>query len=523
MKTKQLALFSFDVCWHIFGLYIVPFFWKLTPKPKNSRFLIRFPARAIKGDYYNLIPNNQKPRIGKLYVQRHQASHDHFDISIVDSGERELFRGAVSKRDISKIFPTKSPTAFARQPQHRSGRFGYDWSGEIKNGYGKGIQTLLVEEPIEIMRTNSDKISFNIYSNEMFGEYSLIRGNSPKQGPGLWMCVRRILKEPAIKGKNDYSLVSNQREDGRMPDITKMEKKIAGRPISIEIKADGGANLMEFGEKENHIWSWRDGKKSPTIWLHHKFPEIRDDVHQDLQGTIVRGELVYSKYGTGELPIYRAIGKEHPGLVARFSIIKNPLESRIEQAKIGGNAGFIIYDIERYNNKSIPELSYNDKYRLAVDIAKKSKYIYVPKRYNSIKEGWSDVTKNNAEGLIIKLLDEPSPKNGVGENWFKMKQQDFFDARIVGWKPLIRKNGEVDNTRVGKLVCKMPKGEVGVGTGLTDFERLWYAKNIKKILSDRSIIKIKGQRESSNGSIFAPVYKGPHLDKSNGVLTELAL
>ena len=488
---------------------------------------------AVKQSNYNEIPENAKPRVGKLYIQRHEASHLHHDVSIVDADGIELFRGAVSKDQITRLFPIGDTirTSFARQPQHSKGLYGYNWSGEIKEGYGKGIQTVVFKEDIEIHKSHvKGEIVFSVYKSDtnkvITGKFALIDMKKDQ----AWICSRMKPEEPTIKGKNEFKLISNESGSKTPTKALELESKLAGegKAFTIETKIDGGANLIEFNKAGNKIYSWRDGKREKTIFLQDKFPEIRDDIHPEFNGTIARGELIWvpnRKLTPGF--IFKDYGFEHPNLLAKFSLINNPIKSRYEQKVCKGQAAIVIYDLAKQNGRSCKNLTYREKLKIMEQIAHEHKRVFVPKRFDSVEDGWNNVVvKRGGEGLIIKLLDEVTPDpqfNPDAQAWWKVKKTDSHDLKIVGWKPLVRKSGQVDKSQMGVLVVENGEIHTEVGSGFTEYQREWFAAHADEVIDNDSVIKVKAHRQTEGGSLHGPVYLGVHNEKSEGPILELGL
>lgn len=526
-----LTLTALDVGVELFQIFVDP--WIKQKIRTSIRSHVQQPATRLSD--YNDIPENAKPRIGKLFIQRHDASHLHHDVSIVDANGIELFRGAVSKSDIAKLFPMGDTirTSFARQPQHSKGLYGYDWSGEIKQGYGKGTQYVVFKEDIEIHKTHKHgEIIFSVHKTDtnkvIVGKFALI--DMKNKEDTAWICSRMKPEDAKIKGKNEYKLISSKSGTNTPEDALKLEEKLKqdGQEYVVESKLDGGANLIKFGEYENKIYSWRDGKREKTIYLQDKFPEIRDDCSGRWEGTVGRGELVYVPNRRITPGIYfQEFGFEHPNLLAKFSIIQNPIRSRYEQRIGKGQSAFIIYDIAKVRGASAAKLTYREKLEIMESIANDHRRVFVPKRFDSVESGWkSVVVKRGGEGLIIKLLDEVTPDpqfNPEAQAWWKVKKTDAHDLKIVGWRPLIRKNGDIDKSQMGVLLVENTEIHTEVGTGFTEFERKWFAEHIDEVIDNDSVIKVSAHHVTDHNSLHGPVYKGVHLEKSSGPILELSL
>ena len=490
---------------------------------------------ALRGSHYNMIVDDNKPRQGTLYIQRHDASHLHHDISIVDKDGTELFRGAVSKTKLNQLFPkTGGKSAFARQPQHTSGKFGYDFTGTIERGYGKGRQDVVFREPIEILRTKSDTVRFNLYKSDtsqgLEGSYAFVKGQDvSERGPGLWIVTHANISRPDFKGKNDFRTITNTKGSQELPEgARQLQEQLQrdGIKYTVEVKADGGANMFELGKKENRIWSWREGKRSPTIFLHNKFPNLRDDIHPEFHRTMGRGELVYVPGRLARGIQFPGVGREHPNMIAKFSLIGDPMRSRLEQKIAGGTSAMMMYDLQRFKGKLVNKMTYGEKMVMMDEISSYYRHYYSPKRWTDVAEAWDYVvTKRGGEGLVVKLVDEPTPDQNFGKfpAWWKIKAADTHDLRIIDWEPLVRKTGEVDRSRVGVLVVENGKRRSEVGSGFTDYERQWYAKHMDEVIKHDSIIKVKAHRVTDSGGLHGPVYRGVHVNKSDGPVLELGL
>ncbi|HLD91476.1 MAG TPA: hypothetical protein VI911_10810 [Patescibacteria group bacterium] len=527
-KKIAVVLTMVDIGAELFSTFVEPWL-----KSRTRRFIRDRYKPAIRLNNFNKIPENKKSRVGKLYIQRHEALHLHHDISIVDADGIEIFRGAVSKGEIERLFPQGDVvrTSFARQPQHSKGKYGYNWSGIIQEGYGRGTQTVVFNEDIELLKTHSKgEILFNIYKTDtnrsITGRFALI---DPKDSKGNWICSRRKYDEPQIKGKNKFKLIAGTTGRDVPPKAFDLEKKLKenNQAYIIEAKIDGAANLIRFDKSGNQIYSWREGKRESTIFLQDKFPDIRDDIHSEFHGTIARGELIYvpgRRITRGQ--VFKDYGFEHPHLLAKFSLISNPLRSRSEQQIQKGQSAIVIYDLAKVNGRSAKSLTYREKHKIMAKIADNHTYVYVPEQFDSVRNGWKAVVeKRRGEGLVIKLLDEVTPDpqfNPEAQAWWKIKKTDFYDCKIVGWEPLETKSSKIDKTRIGALHCKIDGlGNTDVGSGFTDYERKWFAKNIDEVINNDSIIKIKGHHITDSGSIHGPVFDSVHFEKSEGPILEL--
>lgn len=488
----------------------------------------------VKSNTFNKIPENLVPRVGRLVIQKHDASHKHFDISIIE-GKEEIFRGAVTKKEMESLFPKTSArsTSFVRQPQHE---VSYSTKTpdvfEIPKGeYGAGTVERVFDQPIDIHKTESGKVSFSIYTGGLEGKYTLVDGKKPNKA---WFCVRS--KDPIadVLGKPKFRMIGKNNNKEITPEmLSEIDKYLTSKDgqkheAVYEEKLDGGNNYFKFKKDGNLIWSHRASKKTGDAIFHQdNYEHLRDEIHPELEDTVVRAEIVYSDGKVSRLQgkFFKAKGKQHPSIVAGLSNKKNPFESR--DSRKDGNVSLVIWDIDKYKGKSVKHLNYDEKLVFMDFIAEKSKNIFVSRRWKNIEEAWNTVVKKEGgEGVVVKRLDLPSPQpdGGIVNTWLKAKSHEFIDVSVIGWEPLkFSDTKKPDDTRLGKFFVKDDKGrKFEVGSGIPEFERKWFRKNIDKILEGDPVIKVRFDAETEK-AVLKGVYKGVHYEKSDGKITELSL
>lgn len=486
----------------------------------------------VKNEQLNIVSLNHKSRIGILVIQKHNASHMHYDISIIDENKEEIFRGSVTKKEMSDLFPTTGKaTNFIQQPKHESS-YTLDTPNKFiipEGEYGAGEVERVFKEFIDIHKTEPEKISFSIYS-KIPGRYSLIKRKNS------WLCIRKNDPIADINGKAQLRLIGKQDNkkitDEIKKDINKyiIDKK-SGKQFEYvsEEKIDGGNNYLKFSNSGNIIWSHRLSKtNNKPIFHHNKYSHLRDEIHPEFENTVVRGELVFSDGNIKRIDnkFYQSNGGQYANIISGLSNTKNPFESREAQKIEKGNISFVIWDIHKYKGKNVEKLSYGEKLQFMDEIASKSKNIFVSRRFSSPEEAWNKiVNEEGGEGIVIKRLDLPSPQpdGGIKNTWLKLKSHDSKDCKIIGWAPLKKVSGIIDNERLGKFVVEDKEGrKFEVGSGIPDFERRWFRKNIDNIIKGESIIKVRYDSESET-ALQKPVYEGVHYEKSDGIITELSL
>lgn len=477
---------------------------------------------------------NNKARIGRLVIQKHDASHKHFDVSIID-GKEEIFRGAVTKSELDKLFPKTSSksTAFVRQPQHdlkyllkTPDKF------EIPEGYGKGTVERVFNNQIEIHKTDNNKISFSIYDDILKGRYSLQHRKA-----GFWQCIRKKEEVPTISGRGNFKKVNGN--DTKSKELTpEMRKQIdkfiidkksgAKYPVIYEEKYRGGCVFLKLDNDGNTIWSHRKSKTTGKAIFHHdKFPEIRDEIHPEFDGTELYGELLFVKGNIKRLDgkFFKSNGRQLENIISKLSNTKNPLESRESKKLEKGETGFVVWNIHKYKGKNVENLTYGEKITLIDSITEKSKKLYSPRRFDDLDKAWKTIViDEHGEGLVVKRLDITTPQpDTVGTGaWLKIKDKDFIDARIIGWKPTTKITGIIDDSLVGEFTVQ---DENGINfscpaTGCSHIQRKWIRENIDKILKDESIIRV-GYEGIVKDKPLKPVFNSIHTEKSEGIILKL--
>ncbi len=104
----------------------------------------------------------------KIYVvQEHHASHLHWDF-------RLEFNGVLKSWALPKIPPTRAGVKrlAVQVPDHEKSYANF--SGEIKEGYGKGTVKIWDNGTYDLVEKDSEKIIINIHGKKLMGVYVLL-------------------------------------------------------------------------------------------------------------------------------------------------------------------------------------------------------------------------------------------------------------------------------------------------------------------------------------------------------------
>lgn len=520
----------------VYGSFIVSPLQGLL-KQRIMRVKPRSLTKAIKTSRHNWlpfgharglrrIPENYEPRVGTLVVQEHDASHHHYDVSIIDEDGRELFRGARTAKHINDIFPTdKIKKSWAQQPEHDSS-YVLGFEGVIKEGYGAGTVKQALKTPVEIIKSTPDKISFHLY-DEYAGQYAMMRKGTD------WLVIKK-------------------KYDNRIPDQKfkfKSKTELELKDHIYEHKVDGHFTEVKLGE-HNKVNSWRISKRTGmSINYDDKLPKIRNFDASDYKGTKLKCEMVFfdGKLNRGapklilgksshsllslqlsvvypKERVFLPIGAERPAWLAG-RLNSKVWKSREDFNNSKGNVALIILDIKSYKGKDITGWNYIDKIQLMDEIAKEVDFLYVPRRDMNGNRLWNKIVlEEGREGLVAKPLFQPSAYQDSDSIWVKCKNRDETDVRIIAINPLIRKSGIIDPNMMGSLGVTDGKETWNVGSGFSEFQRKFIMEHSNEILTSESVIKIRiDPKLEARRKPHAPSFIAAHPDKSDGIITEMDL
>ena len=272
---------------------------------------------------------------------------------------------------------------------------------------------------------------------------------------------------------------------------SKFEGKIKGK-VSMSLKMDGIRNSALI-EKGNIKHISRQGKIVDGL------EEINNALREfDLDGYFVDGELIrINKEGIPSDDNFRLTTK----IVNSKSFYKEGLE-------------FVVFDIvpieDYYMGKS--GLTYEKRLQLMEElIGEGNEFIRLVPKFgitddvNEIYEKLHEVTSNGDEGLMLNTLSGVYAFGKRPKDILKVKKMQTCDIRCLR----VEEGTGKYKGKLGKIICNYKGYELGVGSGFTDEERVFYWNNPDEIVG--KIIEVQYFEESKNEkgelSVRFPVFK----------------
>lgn len=397
-----------------------------------------------------------------------------------------------------RTFPPKERSVLAFEGQPHSVD---DFDGEIKEGYGAGIKTLLYTGPaiikrntwkgpevslrkinihlhkakragehydlvVEGLKPGTKMFEMNVPSGEFKGRYAFIRPEGGKYEEGYMLCVP-MKDRSIVLPKPSFKLMS----------VDKLAEIDANPDDYIaEWKPDGGLAVAHIVDDRAIFTSHREqapayyDKLPHAEWLTNKSPYLTNRTlfpHVDLDGTVLFVELF------------------HPEGAARVGGILNAnADNSVKLQVERGPISVIIWDIAKLNGKDVSKLPYAERRVLIEQLgsqihrfnpywstvpAVKDHFVDFYKKIISDKRGlpW-------AEGIVLKKGSE-SEQSG-----YKIKHRDTYDVIV---DEVLEGSGKYKGT-AGKLVVRTtargPQGEVG-SLAVPDIQRDWIWEHRDKL------------------------------------------
>ncbi|MGO8789753.1 MAG: hypothetical protein ACLQVL_20535 [Terriglobia bacterium] len=399
-----------------------------------------------------------------------------------------------------------------------------DFSGTIKEGYGKGQKTLVYSGvgvikvagsrqlgKINVHEHDADKAGFhydfvaegvephtksfevNVPNGTLKGRYAFRQGFEENR-----YLVVRMKDESALVVKPDVHLKS--------PEFLKTLRE-SGRPICVEWKDDGSlANVAIHNLRAVYRSHRPEGEP-----YYDKLPAIEDLSNRspvwlarrlfpgpEQEGTVLRGEL------------------HHPDGAARVGGILNALPekaTRIQQER--GPVEFYAWDIVKFKGQDASQMPYGQRRELyeaviaEIQIFNRHLHVVPVMSKGGDPEEFYRVIIHDArglpwsEGVVVKYRDSV-------DEWFKVKANDTIDVRVTR---CIEGAGKFAGS-VGAMVVEGPTGvESEVGSfQLTNEQRRWVWEH-RDVLTGQ-IGEIRAMTVNESGAIRAGVFVRFHPSKS---------
>lgn len=436
----------------------------------------------------------------------------------IDGGVRTSIPSkAWAKYTLPKGLPVTGKRSLAIENEPH---FADDFNGVIKEGYGKGIKTLLIRDSVIVKvadKSSVQRINYHLHDADVAGLHFDIVVTGIKPGTKQWE-----LNIPRGQNKGRYAfvttptgmLVTRMKDNGLVipkPDYTLRSEEVlmVVDPLknSIERKLDGSLANAHVG-KEGRV-AFRSHREEGETY-YDKLPALESISRRtpflvarkilgspDLGGTVFQGELV------------------HPDGSARVSGILNSLAPNARNIQLRrGPVKYFVWDVLKVKGRDISGKAYVERRKIAETLVGEIRHVnknwFVVER--CINEPPEQFYKRiiqdplpYGEGVVVKPLDTSLQK------WDKIKMTGFGYFKLVDILPGEGKYAE----SVGRLVVENrqnhARGEVGSLSVPDDF-RSWMWANREFLVGET--IKVRSQEVTSRGVPRAGVFYGFH----NGAL-----
>ncbi|MBF6610050.1 MAG: DNA ligase D [Chryseobacterium sp.] len=486
----------------------------------------------------------------KFVVQRHAASHLHYDLRLEMEGVLKSW--AVPKG------PSMNPEDKRLAMMTEDHPYEYkDFEGSIPAGnYGAGEMeiwdsgTYEPEEKIKgksddlVMRTalHKESLKFKLNGEKLKGGFALVKIKNSKQ-ENAWLLIKHKdefatsdpydAEELTDEGSKvtAYLEKKNQKKDNRKTNTLKSYKnyapslaragkvsdyivpmlaKIAKEPFddknwAFEIKWDGYRAVADL-RKEPQLYS-RNG-----IDFSKKFKKIYNHLKLQDHEMVVDGELVaYDHTGKPNFQLLQQIG-DHPNL----------------------NVVYQVFDIIWLNGHSTEQLSYLQRKELLKDALKESDYI----RYHDYvlengKEFFKLAEQTGLEGIIAKNIESTYSRGVRTSEWLKIKTLQTEEVLICGFTEPQGSRKYFGSLILGTFIDGKLTFSGHAGTGFSDrslkelhqlmtplirktspFEKIPKTNGAATWISPELVAEIKYTEQTKDGIFRHPVFLHLREDKS---------
>ena len=434
--------------------------WVRSSNPELAKAIVK--RAAVKGiadrkDFGDL--DELKPgKMVSYFLQKHTADRAgvHDDLRLGDASQ------GLHSWAVPKGLPEPSSKHLAvRQPIHD---FSYGpFSGELKEGYGKGLVELVRSGKALITHRTPDRIDFTIADKQKPERYKLIHTQEKN-----WIIMRdKHPVKPEVR-KPKFKLVDESK-------LTKLKPDSIAQP-----KLDGAYSIISLDNGRGEIFSDRTSKKDDSAIVYtEKVMKRKFVIPKGLKENLL-GEV----YGVRD-------GKAiHPSELS--GILNSNIDNAIATQKTKGiELKTMVFDI-------VSDKPYKDRYGRLKDI--------VTKLRNPKIELVPNYDIPSAELIKMRMLKHHLTNEGLiireGERGSKLKLRSELNVLIDKMFP---GKGKYEGKGVGGFMYKTDKGTVGkVGTGFTDEVRKDMHKNPEKYIG--RVARITSQEVGRSGLHRGPSY-----------------
>ena len=478
----------------------------------------------IKKRKFNQTPEPKgefdKKNANRFVIQRHQASHLHYDLRLEMEGVLKSW--AVPKG------PSMNPSdkRLAIMTEDHPVKY-LTFHGTIPKGnYGAGVMDIWDEGTYQIME-NDDAIKqlkkgdlkIEFFGKKIKGTFALVKMRREGE-KNQWLLIKKkdkfatdleydaevfapekkVAKQEKVKPLNPKAYIK--------PMLASPGKKIFKDPDWVfELKWDGYRVLANIQDGEVEIYS-RNG-----ISYNKKFASIKKELENIAHDCILDGEVVVvDKKGTPD-----------------FQKLQN-----YDSEKSSGQLRYYVFDLLHLNGHDTLELPLLERKSLLPELLEGLDNVLFCDHIEAMGPTlYKRAIDAGMEGVIAKKSDSVYSPGYRTENWLKIKSSNTEEAIICGYTDSIT-GGSI----FGSLILGMYQEEkltyVGnCGSGFSNSEQREILKKMKAIETDKNpfgkkialkgriphwvqpklICEVKFSEWTTSGSMRHPVFKGMRSDK----------
>lgn len=395
----------------------------------------------------------EKWQNGQYYIEAHNASHFHNDLSLICNGK--VFRVARSpsllnvKKGYLGLFPGPGErSSWIKQPEH--------FTSEVPNpsliddGYGTGTSKVLAKGNCQMRMSENGNMEV-IFEN-FDGMYAFVEGNNKDI-----LIVRKFNTGPAI-GKHKLKAAPDKSVNKYIDDSNYIfVKKYNGSAVDWEVVK--GANNHKYLK----LYSWRLDKR-----LKKKY-----DVDAQIDHTYRTG------IGTKKLPddFPTCAGRAElwvesdNGLLELSTVLNSTVYNSLSEDNLKTPV-LVIHDITKFEGmrcSSVAKLSYDKKLALIQHINSIDSRFVIPEYSDSSNKSktrlWTKTEKKfpQYDGVIAWNINDPEER-GVKIK-FRHDEINYHNGIIIGFEP---QTGIYHDKYAYPIICNEAGAEFKIsGRGLT--------------------------------------------------------
>ncbi|PVW16258.1 DNA ligase D [Marixanthomonas spongiae] len=464
-----------------------------------------------------------KDHRNRFVVQRHAASHLHYDLRLEHKGVLKSW--AIPKGP--SMNPDDKRLAIHTEDHPVSYLF---FEGTIPKGnYGAGIMsiwdagtfTLYTDTPFEEQYEKGD-LKLTLKGSKLKGQFALVKTNRGSK-QNQWLLIKKndpfathlIYDAEAYRSPDQVKQAASKKRETTISRNTHIKPMLATTGSSIfndpgyifELKWDGYRLLSNINKGKVEIYS-RNG-----IVYNTKFQEIAQELQEIPHDCILDGELV----------VVDANGKPD------FSKLQN-----YTPHQTNGTLRYYVFDLLYLNGHATTSLTLLDRKSLLPDLLESLEHTY----YCDHIDGMGITLYNKAldeglEGVMAKQKESTYTPNYRTEQWLKIKHTHTDEFLICGFT-ITKKDSLFGSLLLGTLKEDTLTYVGNCGTGYSTKKQQEILDILKRFTVEESPfsekINLKGRTPqwvaptiycevsfteyTKNGLLRHPVFKRLRLDKS---------